>query len=72
VTVKAGRDAVLNCVVKNLGEYKVSKLINIDLLWGTVSSTSDFWALHRGCIFSQSGNELVPSWVQDIIQWCPI
>ena len=24
VTVKAGRDAVLNCVVKNLGEYKVS------------------------------------------------
>jgi hypothetical protein len=23
VTVKAGRDAVLNCVVKNLGEYKV-------------------------------------------------
>ena len=23
VTVKAGRDAVLNCVVKNLGDYKV-------------------------------------------------
>jgi hypothetical protein len=26
VTVKAGRDAVLNCVVKNLGEYKVKNL----------------------------------------------
>ncbi len=36
VTVKAGRDAVLNCVVKNLGEYKVSKLINIDLLLRSV------------------------------------
>ena len=31
VTVKAGRDAILNCAVKNLGEYKVRTMFPIEL-----------------------------------------